>query len=60
MIDLEYKAKEAVDKAKSTNSSIIMNIVGYHTDQDSLYLKGLLRYAYDNGVEVIFAPKEDA
>lgn len=58
--NLEPQAKSAVDYCVKYKAKMVMMVDGFITDKEALYLRDLLWYARNKGVEVTMVPhKED-
>lgn len=57
-LNVEKIAKKAVDECKKNNAVLVTCVDGYQTESESLYLRDMLWYARNKGVEVIFVPNE--
>jgi len=56
---LEPGAKQSIDYCKKEQCKLITSILGYQTDEESLMLMDMLRYAREIGVTVIFAENSE-
>ena len=57
-LNVEKIAKEAIDGAKEKNAILIMMVDGFQNESEALYLRDMLWYARNKGVEVRFIPKK--
>ncbi|MDD4410844.1 MAG: hypothetical protein PHE32_04025 [Candidatus Shapirobacteria bacterium] len=56
---LDEKLKETVDFAIKNKANIVSCVDGYISGKEALILKDFLWYARDNGITVVFVPKEE-
>lgn len=56
-LNVEKFAKKAIDECKKQKVTMITCVDGFQTESEALYLRDMLWYARNNGVEVIFVPE---
>lgn len=55
-LNIEPIAKKAIDEAKKQKAIVITCINGFQTESEALFLRDMLWYAKNKGVEVRFMP----
>jgi len=55
-LNVEKIAKKAIDDSKKNDAVLLMMVDGFQTESEALYLRDMLWYARNEGVEVRFIP----